>query len=84
MLHFLIIVTYLWKSRQELKQGRNLEAATQADTMEEHCLLVFSAQFLICLSTTRIRGRIMHNRATLPYQSLNQKMPHNLATALSY
>lgn len=79
ILHFLVIVTYLGKSRQELKQVRNLEAPTQADTMEEHCLLVCSVQFLTCL-----RGRIMHNRATLPYQSLQQKMPHNLSTALSY
>lgn len=42
------------KSRQELKQGRKLEAGTEAETVQECCLLAFSPGFylLSLLSST--------------------------------
>jgi hypothetical protein len=38
-LHFYIVVHHQRKSGQELTQGRNLEARTDAEAMEECCLL---------------------------------------------
>jgi hypothetical protein len=40
------------KSGQKLKQGRNLEAGADAETMEEGCLLACSVCFLIGPRTT--------------------------------
>ena len=39
VLHFRVIVHHWRKSGQELKQGWNLEAGADAETMEECCLL---------------------------------------------
>jgi hypothetical protein len=39
-LHFHIVIYHRRKSEQELKQGRNLEAGTEA--IEEFCLLACS------------------------------------------
>ena len=56
-LHFHTIV-HQWKSEQELKQGRNLEAGTGAETMEYYCLLAcslwLSTCFLIEFRTTSL------------------------------
>ena len=41
-LYFLIATHYQKKSGQELKQGRNLEAGTDAEAVEECCFLAWS------------------------------------------
>ena len=44
-LHFDIVFRHWKKSKQEIKQGRNLEAETEAETMEEYCWLACSSWF---------------------------------------
>jgi len=51
-LHFHIPVHHQRKSGLELTQGRKLEAAMDAEAMEECCLLACSACFLIEPRTT--------------------------------
>ena len=41
--YFLISVHHQWKSRQELKEGRNLEAEADVEAMEEGSLLACSS-----------------------------------------
>jgi hypothetical protein len=49
-LYFHISVHYGRKLRQELKQGRNLEAGADAEAMEECCLLPCSCDLLSLFS----------------------------------
>jgi hypothetical protein len=44
-LHFQIIVHHWRKSGQELKQGWNLKAGTDAEAMERRCLLAYFPSF---------------------------------------
>jgi hypothetical protein len=48
--HFLIVIHHQKEVRQELKQGRNLEAEADAEAMEGCCLLTCSHGLLSLLS----------------------------------
>jgi hypothetical protein len=45
-LYFHITICHEWKSGQELKQSRNLEAGADAEVMEGYWLLACSACFI--------------------------------------
>ncbi|EDL77409.1 rCG25260 [Rattus norvegicus] len=57
-LYYHITICHQRKSGQELKQGRNLEAGADAETMEGCCLLACSCGLLICF--------LIEPRTTIP------------------
>ena len=59
-------VHYLKKSGQDLKQGRNLEAGTDAEDVEECCLLLllFSLHGLLSLISYRTQDHLPRDGTT--------------------
>jgi hypothetical protein len=78
-LHFHIAVHHQQKSGQKLKQGRNLEAGADAETMLLTGLLsqLCSPYFLTEPWTTSQRIVPPTKGCALPYKSLIKKMPYS-------
>jgi hypothetical protein len=78
---FILLFYHQRKSGQELKQGRNTKAGSDAEAMEECCLLAcsYSVCFLIEHKTTSLGMAPTTVGWVLPHQSLIKKMLYWLA-----
>jgi hypothetical protein len=82
-LHFHITVHHQKGSGQELKQGRNLEAGTDAEAMEGWCSLACSP-WIAQLAFLKNPGIGPSHNGLGPPPSITKKMPYLFAYRLTY
>lgn len=75
---FNFLAVHHWeKSRQELKQARNLKAETEVEAIEESCFLTFLLSY--SSQDHHCRCGTVHSEWALPHQLPIMKLCHRLA-----